>query len=141
MLTEIILIFTLSGRTLNATTLKKTFKSHCNIDVSRDLGSKAGQLVWSLMMCNNMNNILRYDLIDRPGVLENYVPLNYNCLYDLSVHVERFWLSLDLEHWKDLYHLWIKNREGRVTRSYAKDASRKFWYQSGVYSGQDLSQH
>ncbi len=33
---------------------------------------------------------LRYDLIDRPGALGNYVPLNYHCLYDLSVIVEGF---------------------------------------------------
>ena len=31
--------------------------------------------------------MLRYDLIDRPGVPENYVPVNYHCLYDLSVLV------------------------------------------------------
>ncbi len=34
--------------------------------------------------------ILRYDLIDRPGVLGNYVALNYHCLYDLNVLVEGF---------------------------------------------------
>ncbi len=34
--------------------------------------------------------ILRYDLIDRPGVLGNYVPVNYHYLYDLSVLVEGF---------------------------------------------------
>ena len=34
--------------------------------------------------------VLRYDLIDRPGVLENYVPVNYHSLYDLSVLVEGF---------------------------------------------------
>ncbi len=33
---------------------------------------------------------LRYDLIDRPGVLGNYVPVNYHSLYDLSVLVEGF---------------------------------------------------
>ena len=33
-----------------------------------------------------------------------------------------------------------KNREDRVTRYYAKDASCKYWYQSGVYSGQEMSQ-
>ncbi len=38
---------------------------------------------------------LRYDLIDRPGVLGNYVPLNYHCLCDLSVLVEGFWLSIN----------------------------------------------
>ncbi len=43
----------------------------------------------------NTPNILRYDLIDRPGVLGNYVPLNYHCLYDLSVLVAGFWLSLE----------------------------------------------
>ncbi len=31
----------------------------------------------------------------------------------------------------------IKNREGRVTRYYAEDASCKYWYQSDVYSGQE----
>ncbi len=36
---------------------------------------------------------LRYDLIDRPGVLENDVPVNYHSLYDLSVLVEGFCLS------------------------------------------------
>ncbi len=36
----------------------------------------------------NHSPVLRYDLIDRPGVLENYVPLNYHCLYDLSVLVK-----------------------------------------------------
>ncbi len=40
------------------------------------------------------NRYLRYDLIDRPGVLGNYVPLNYHCLYDLSVLVEGFCLSI-----------------------------------------------
>ena len=34
--------------------------------------------------------LLRYDLIDRPGVLGNYVPVNYHSLYDLSVLVEGF---------------------------------------------------
>ena len=29
-------------------------------------------------------------LIDRQGVLGNYVPLNFHCLYDLSVLVEGF---------------------------------------------------
>ncbi len=48
---------------------------------------------------------LRYDLIDRPRVLGNYVLLNYHCLYDLS----------------------------------AEDASCKFWYKSGVYSGQEIA--
>ncbi len=38
---------------------------------------------------------LRYDLIDRPGVLGNYVPVNYHSLYDLRVHEEGFWLSLE----------------------------------------------
>ncbi len=33
---------------------------------------------------------LRYDLIDRPGVLGNYVPVNFHSLYDLSVLVEGF---------------------------------------------------
>ena len=46
---------------------------------------------------------LRYDLKDRPGVLGNYVPVNYHHLYDLSVLVEGFRLSL--EHKKTLYHL------------------------------------
>ncbi len=32
--------------------------------------------------------LLRYDLIDRPGVLGNYVPVNYHSLYDLSLLVE-----------------------------------------------------
>ena len=40
-------------------------------------------------------NMLRYDLIDRPGVLGNYVPVNYHCLYDLIVLVEGFWLTLE----------------------------------------------
>ncbi len=31
---------------------------------------------------------LRNDLIDRPGVLGNYVPVNYHSLYDLSVLVK-----------------------------------------------------
>ncbi len=31
----------------------------------------------------------------------------------------------------------IKNREGRVTKYYAKDASCKYLYPSGVYSGQE----
>ncbi len=47
------------------------------------------------MACVNGTGCLRYDLIDRPGVLGNYVPLNYHCLYDLSVLVEGFWLSLE----------------------------------------------
>ncbi len=34
-----------------------------------------------------LNNSLRYDLIDRPGVLGNYVPVNLHSLYDLSVLV------------------------------------------------------
>ncbi len=25
--------------------------------------------------------------MDRPGVLGNYIPVHYHCLYDLSVHV------------------------------------------------------
>ena len=28
------------------------------------------------------SDYLRYDLIDRPGVLGNYVPVNYHSLYD-----------------------------------------------------------
>ncbi len=39
-------------------------------------------------------NCLRYDLIDRRGVLGNYVPLTYHCLYDLSVLVDRIFVSL-----------------------------------------------
>ncbi len=39
------------------------------------------------IICTSHTNpcILRYDLIDRPGVLGNYVPVNYHSLYDLSV--------------------------------------------------------
>ncbi len=44
--------------------------------------------MWQLVTQSSM--FLRYDLIDRPGVLGNYVPLNYHCLYDLSVLVEDF---------------------------------------------------
>ncbi len=45
----------------------------------------------SLFYCKvrDLFELLRYDLIDRPGVLGNYVPLNYHCLYDLSVLVLR----------------------------------------------------
>ncbi len=39
--------------------------------------------------------VLRYDLIDRPGVLGNYVPVNYHSLYDLSVLEEGSWLGLE----------------------------------------------
>ncbi len=35
---------------------------------------------------------LRYDLIYRPGVLGNYVPVNYHSLHDLSV------LMLNMSH-------------------------------------------
>ncbi len=34
---------------------------------------------------------LRYDFIDTPGMLGNYVPVNYYCLYDFSVLVDRMY--------------------------------------------------
>ena len=43
----------------------------------------------------HLKNKLRYVLIDIAGVLGNYVPVNCHCLYDLSVLVEGFLLSLD----------------------------------------------
>ncbi len=49
----------------------------------------------SLTCKKNTMVALRYDLIDRWGVLRNYVPLNYHCLYDFSVLVESIWLSLE----------------------------------------------
>ncbi len=68
---------------------------------------------------------LRYDLIDRPGVLGNYVPLNYHCLYDLSVLVEgisqvytqgrncpnvkhRCYMILSIKSYLNFEFLWLK---------------------------------
>ncbi len=43
-----------------------------------------------LLLFISMCGHLRYDLIDRPGVLGNYVSVNYHYLYDLSALMEGF---------------------------------------------------